>query len=150
MLSHWLCVPCYSHHVFYVLGLLKGFWPYIWPQTPLAGQNHTNNNLPSILAYIVPSRYWVFDLQAMTISTPQSMACSRGFSRQVCDLGDVRGICEQAGHSGSWVGSKTLWLVGAKLGSQILAVVGGRMGFQVFSNWVTVIGGTESCRSCRS
>ena len=84
------------------------------------------------------------------MSTPQRVARSRGFGRRGCDLGDVGGICERAGRSGSWVGSRTLPLVGAKLGSQILAVFGGKMGFQALSNWATVVGGTGSCGSCGS
>ena len=84
------------------------------------------------------------------MSTPQRVARSRGFDRRGCDLGDVGGICERAGRSGSWVGSRTLPLVGTKLGSQILAVVGGRMRFQALSNWATVVGGAGSCGSCGS
>ena len=84
------------------------------------------------------------------MSTPQRVARSRGFGRQKCDLGDVGGICERAGRSSSWVGSRNLPLIGAKLGSQILVVVGGRMEFQALSNWATVVGGAKSCGSCRS
>ena len=45
------------------------------------------------------------------------MANSRSFDRWKYDLKDVEGICEQAGRSGSLMGSKTLPLVGVKLGS---------------------------------
>ena len=78
------------------------------------------------------------------------MARNKGFGRRGYDLGDVGGICEQAGRSGSWVESRTLPLLGTNLGSQILAVVGGRMGFQALSNWATVVGGAGSCGSCGS
>ena len=84
------------------------------------------------------------------MSTAQRVACSKGFGRQGYDLGDVRSICEQAECTDSWVGSRPIPLVGAKLDFQIPAVVRGKMGFQALSNRATVIGGAGNYRSCGS
>ena len=127
-----LCIPHCFHHSSRTLGLLGGFQPYIWPQMPFTSQNHINNNLLSVFAYIVSSRYQVFDPRMTTIFTPHQVACSRGFDRQKWDIEDVRDICERAGRS--WVGFGTLPLIGARLGFQTLEVVRGRMGFQTLSN----------------
>ena len=48
------------------------------------------------------------------------MARIRGFSRQRCNFGDVRGIGKRARHGR--IGSQTLPLARARLGSQTLAV----------------------------
>lgn len=37
----------------------------------------------------------------MTMSMPQVVAHSRGFSMWGCDLGDVGGICERAEYNGN-------------------------------------------------
>ena len=68
------------------------------------------------------------------MSTPQRVACTRGFDRCEYDIGDVGGICEKAGRNDSWVGSGTLPLVGTSLGSQTLAVIGGKIGLKAIFN----------------
>ncbi len=49
------------------------------------------------------------------------MARSRDFSRQECNIGNVKDICKRAGYS--QVGSETLPLVAVRFGSQTLVVV---------------------------
>ena len=79
------------------------------------------------------------------MSTPQQVACIRGFGRQWCNIGDVRDIGERAGHG--WVGSQTLPLAKARLGSQILAVARKRIRFQALSNTPAGVGGAGNCGS---
>ncbi len=75
------------------------------------------------------------------------MAHNRGFDRQKYDIGDIRGIYKKVRHS--WVGSRTLMPVGARLGSQTLAVVEERMKFQILSNKAVRVGNTKTYRSYR-
>lgn len=71
----------------------------------------------------------------------------RGFARWGCDLENIGSIYERVWQSVSWLGFKTIPLVGARLGSQTLAVVREKIGFQALSNKTVVVDGTESCKS---
>ena len=134
LLLHCFCVLHYSHPAFRAFGFLRCFRPYIWPQTPFVGKNHTNDDLSSIFAWIAAIKCWVFNFQVTAMFTLQRAAHSRGFGRRACDFRDVRGICKRAGCSGSLVGSSTLPLVGVKLSSQILVLVRKWIEFQALSN----------------
>lgn len=71
----------------------------------------------------------VFNTYAMTMFMLQKVACYKNISRQKYDIGDIRGICDKARYTGSWMAFGTLPLDEVKLSSQILAVVGKRMRF---------------------
>ncbi len=113
LLLHYLCIPYYSHHAFRVLRLLRGFGPYIWPQTPFPSQNNINNNFFNIFIQTKSNRCWVFDPGVTTIYTSWQVARNKDFGKQRWDSRNVRGICEKV--RCSWVGSKTLPLIGARL-----------------------------------
>lgn len=66
--------------------------------------------------------------------TLQKVARTKGFDRCRSDIGDIGGICEKVGRSGSWVEFESLLLVETSLGFQILAVIRKKIGFKAISN----------------
>ena len=49
---HSLCILYYFYHSFYAFSLLRGFWPYIWPQTPFTSQNHTDCIIVLMIVFV--------------------------------------------------------------------------------------------------
>lgn len=65
---------------------------------------------------------------------PQKIVYNKSFNKWIYNIKDVRNIYKKAKYNNSWVRSKILLLVKAKLGFQILAVIRGKMRFQALFN----------------